>query len=94
MFGLDITNHAPVRKADYEQIIAVKTPITALYAEDMGNQYPAFNTNPDGITSLWDTLGAADRIANSPQMSATQVLKQRILTKAAITAHKGIDLHG
>ena len=32
---------------DYEQIVAVKTPITALYAEDMGNQFPAFNTNPD-----------------------------------------------
>ena len=65
MFGLDITNHAPVRKADYEQIIAVKTPITALYAEDMGNQYPAFNTNPDGITYLWDTLVAAYLIDKS-----------------------------
>ena len=59
MFGLDITNHAPVRKEDYEQIVAVKTPITELYAEDMGNQFPAFNTNPDAVTYLWDALVSA-----------------------------------
>jgi inosine-uridine nucleoside N-ribohydrolase len=59
MFGLDITNQAPLRKADFEQIIAVKTPITELYAEDMGNQFPAFNKNPDAVTYLWDALVAA-----------------------------------
>ena len=59
MFGLDITNQAPLRKADFEQIIAVKTPITDLYAEDMGNQFPAFNKNPDAVTYLWDALVAA-----------------------------------
>jgi inosine-uridine nucleoside N-ribohydrolase len=65
MFGLDVTNQAPIRKADYEQIIAVKTPITELYAEDMGNQFPAFNTNGDAVTYLWDALVAAYLIDNS-----------------------------
>ena len=59
MFGLDATNHAPIRKADYEQIVATKTPITELYAEDMGNRYPAFNKNPDATTYMWDALVAA-----------------------------------
>jgi inosine-uridine nucleoside N-ribohydrolase len=59
MFGLDATNHAPIRKADYEQIVAVKTPITELYAEDMGNRYPAFNKNPDAVTYMWDALVSA-----------------------------------
>lgn len=59
MFGLDITNQAPIRKADYEQIIRTKTPITELYAEDMGNQYPAFNKNPESVTYMWDALVSA-----------------------------------
>ena len=65
MFGLDITNQAPLRKADFEQVIAVKTPITDLYAEDMGNQFPAFNKNPDAVAYLWDALVAAYLIDES-----------------------------
>jgi inosine-uridine nucleoside N-ribohydrolase len=59
MFGLDATNHAPIRKAEYDQIVAIKTPITELYAEDMGNRYPAFNKNPDAVTYMWDALVSA-----------------------------------
>lgn len=65
MFGLDITNQAPIRKADYEEIIAIKTSITDLYAEDMGNQFPAFNKNPEAVTYLWDALVAAYLIDES-----------------------------
>jgi inosine-uridine nucleoside N-ribohydrolase len=59
MFGLDATNHAPIRKPDYDQIVATKTPITDLYAEDMGNRFPGFNKNPDAVTYMWDALVSA-----------------------------------
>jgi inosine-uridine nucleoside N-ribohydrolase len=59
MFGLDATNHAPIRKTDYDQIVAAKTPIADLYAEDMGNRYPAFNKHPDAVTYMWDALVSA-----------------------------------
>jgi inosine-uridine nucleoside N-ribohydrolase len=59
MFGLDATNHAPIRKPDYDQIVTTKTPITDLYAEDMGNRFPGFNKNPDAVTYMWDALVSA-----------------------------------
>jgi inosine-uridine nucleoside N-ribohydrolase len=59
MFALDACNKAPVRKAEFDQIAAVKTPLTALFAEDLGNRYPAFHKNPDAVTYLWDSLAAA-----------------------------------
>lgn len=59
MIGLDLTNQAPIHKSDYERIIAAKTPITDLYAEDMGNLYPGFNKNPNAVTYMWDALVSA-----------------------------------
>jgi len=56
MFGLDICDHAPIDRAHFEQIAAVKTPIIALFREDMGKR---FAKNPNGHTYVWDCLAAA-----------------------------------
>lgn len=58
MFGLDICNHAPIRKTQFEELIAVKTPLTALIAEDFGNRYPGFFAHPNATTYIWDSLAA------------------------------------
>jgi inosine-uridine nucleoside N-ribohydrolase len=59
MFGLDICNTAPVRKAQFDEIVRVETPITALFREDLGNSYPGFLRHPESSTYLWDSLAAA-----------------------------------
>jgi inosine-uridine nucleoside N-ribohydrolase len=59
MFGLDICNTAPVRKAQFDDIVRVKTPITGLFREDLGNRYPGFLQHPETTTYLWDSLAAA-----------------------------------
>lgn len=59
MFALDICNTAPIRKAQFDQVIAVRTPITDLLREDLGNRYPAFFRHPDGTAYMWDSLAAA-----------------------------------
>jgi inosine-uridine nucleoside N-ribohydrolase len=59
MFGLDLSNTAPIRKAHFDELIAVKTPITDLIREDWGNRYPAFFKDPKGTNYLWDALAAA-----------------------------------
>ncbi|HJZ99626.1 MAG TPA: nucleoside hydrolase [Candidatus Solibacter sp.] len=59
MFGLDICNQAPLHKAEFDQIANTRTPITALYREDFGNRYPAFNKNPNATAYMWDSLAAA-----------------------------------
>ena len=59
MFALDACNQAPIRKAEFDQIVAVKTPITALYREDLGKRYPAFLKHPDAVAFMWDALAAA-----------------------------------
>jgi len=59
MFGLDICNHAPVRKQQFEEIIAVKNGITDLYKEDLGNGYPGFFKDPKATSYIWDALAAA-----------------------------------
>jgi inosine-uridine nucleoside N-ribohydrolase len=59
MFGLDICNTAPIHKAEFDQIVAVHTPITDLYREDLGNRYPGFLQHPDGTAFMWDSLAAA-----------------------------------
>jgi inosine-uridine nucleoside N-ribohydrolase len=59
MFGLDICNSAPIRKREYDEIVAVRTPITELFREDLGNRYPGFEKHPDGQTYMWDSLAAA-----------------------------------
>src|SRR5437773_5577257 len=42
MFALDICNLAPVRKKEFDEIVAVRTPLTELFREDLGNRYPGF----------------------------------------------------
>jgi inosine-uridine nucleoside N-ribohydrolase len=59
MFALDICNTAPIRKAEFDQIVAVHTPITTLFREDLGNRYPGFLKHPDGMAYMWDSLAAA-----------------------------------
>jgi len=59
MFGLDICNRAVLTKARFEEIVATKTPITELYAEDYGTRYPGFYAHPDAVAYLWDELAAA-----------------------------------
>jgi inosine-uridine nucleoside N-ribohydrolase len=59
MFGLDICNTAPIRKAEFEQVTATHTPITDLYREDLGNRYPGFLHDPKATGYMWDTLAAA-----------------------------------
>ena len=59
MFGLDICNHAPLTKKEFDQLIAVKTPVTARIAEDFGNRYPGFFKKPDASAFIWDALAAA-----------------------------------
>jgi len=58
MFGLDICNTAPIHKREFDQIVAVRTPITNLYREDLGNRFPGFLHRPDGTAYLWDSLAA------------------------------------
>jgi inosine-uridine nucleoside N-ribohydrolase len=59
MFGLDICNLAPLRKAEFDQIANAHTPITDLFREDLGNRYPGFLHHPGGLAYLWDALAAA-----------------------------------
>ena len=59
MFGLDICNTAPVRKAQFDEIVRTRTPITDLFREDLGNRYPGFLQHPEATTYLWDSLAAA-----------------------------------
>ena len=56
MFGLDICDRAPLDKAHYDQIAAKKTPLTALYRDDIGRR---FKKNPDAKFLVWDCLAAA-----------------------------------
>jgi inosine-uridine nucleoside N-ribohydrolase len=59
MFPLDICNQAPVRKNEFDEIVAVRTPVTGLFREDLGNGYPGFLKNPAAKSYLWDSLAAA-----------------------------------
>ena len=59
MFPLDVCNTAPIRKPQFDEIVAVKTPITDLYREDLGNRYPGFLHHPDETGYMWDSLAAA-----------------------------------
>ena len=58
MFALDVCNTAPIRKQQFDEIVAVRTPITSLFREDLGNRYPGFLHNPSGTAYLWDSLAA------------------------------------
>ena len=56
MFGLDITNHAPIRKPQFDAIVEVGTPLTRLMRHDMG---PRFARDPSATYYVWDCITAA-----------------------------------
>ncbi len=56
MFGLDITNHAPVRKTLFDRIVAAGTPLTRLMQHDMG---PRYARDPAATYYVWDCITAA-----------------------------------
>ena len=56
MFGLDITNHAPLHRRLFERIVAAGTPLTRLMRHDMG---PAFAGGPAATQYVWDCITAA-----------------------------------
>ncbi len=56
MFGLDITNHAPIRKPQFDAIVAVDTPVTRLMQHDMG---PRFERDANATYYVWDCITAA-----------------------------------
>jgi inosine-uridine nucleoside N-ribohydrolase len=59
MFGLDICNTAPIRKAQFDRIANAHTPISDLFREDLGHRYPGFLERPSATGYLWDSLAAA-----------------------------------
>src|SRR5206468_10242450 len=59
MFSLDICNQAPIRKMEFDEIVAAGTPVTELFREDLGNRYPGFLKNPAATSYMWDSLAAA-----------------------------------
>ena len=56
MFGLDVTNHAPLHKTRFDRIVAVDTPLTRLMRYDMG---PRFDADPAATAYVWDCITAA-----------------------------------
>ena len=67
MFGLDITNHAPLHKTAFENIVAIDTPLTRLMQHDMG---PRFKRDPAATYHVWDCITAAWLIDSSIVTSA------------------------
>lgn len=55
MFGLDICNHARLDKSHYDQIASEKTPITAMFRQDLRKR---FDKKPDASVLIWDCLAA------------------------------------
>lgn len=58
MFGLDICNHAVMTRAMFDEIVVVKTPVTELFKDALGNHYPEFLKNPGATGYIWDCLAA------------------------------------
>jgi inosine-uridine nucleoside N-ribohydrolase len=59
LFDLDISNRALLRKPQFDEITAARTPVTELFREDYGNRYPGFAQHPSASVPLWDVLCAA-----------------------------------
>ena len=59
MFGLDICNTMPVRKAQFDEIVRVRTPVTEMFRDGLGRDYPGFLQHPEATTYVWDSLAAA-----------------------------------
>ena len=56
MFGLDITNHAPLHRSRFERIVAVDTPVTRLMRHQMG---PRYARDANATYYVWDCITAA-----------------------------------
>ena len=56
MFGLDVTNHAPVGKTLFDRIVAADTPLTRLMRHHMG---PRYDRDPAATYYVWDCITAA-----------------------------------
>jgi inosine-uridine nucleoside N-ribohydrolase len=61
MFGLDICNHAVMTRAMFDGIVAVRTPVTELFRDGLGNHYPEFLKKPGATGYIWDCLAAGCR---------------------------------
>jgi len=59
LFALDVCNKFHFKKDLFDQVVAVRTPITELYREDFGSRYPGFLKDPAAQGSFWDELAAA-----------------------------------
>lgn len=59
LFPLDVCNQATVLKRQFDEVVSVDTPVTRLYRESFGNEFPAFLKKPDAKGYLWDELAAA-----------------------------------
>jgi inosine-uridine nucleoside N-ribohydrolase len=59
MFALDVCNTVVLTAAMFNAVVAVDTPITALYRKDFGERFPGFLNNPGATACLWDELAAA-----------------------------------
>lgn len=59
LFALDVCNKAPVTRAVFDRVTSVNTPVTELYKESFGNDYPGFLKDPKAQGFLWDELAAA-----------------------------------
>ena len=56
---LDVCNKAMVERRHFDQLVGVDTPVTRLYRESFGNDWPACLKKPDAKGYLWDELAAA-----------------------------------
>jgi inosine-uridine nucleoside N-ribohydrolase len=56
MFGLDVTNHAPLRKSLFDRMVATDTPLTRLMRHDMA---PRFDKDTAATYQVWDCITAA-----------------------------------
>ena len=56
MFGLDITNHAPLHRSTFDRIVSVDTPVTRLMRHHMGGR---FERDPAATWHVWDCITAA-----------------------------------
>lgn len=56
MFGLDVTNHAPLQRSVFDRIVATDTPLTRLMRHDMG---PRFESASTATYQVWDCITAA-----------------------------------
>ena len=60
MFGLDICNLARIRKAEFDQIVAIThAGHRSLSAKIWATAIPGFLKKPDAVGYMWDSLAAA-----------------------------------